>query len=229
MQINRKQISPSAIKRRSGEKHKRTFSHYAVVWPDVEKVCPLPRGSVHKDNHVTNDVIKNWVKFVLTELDSLLVRWLNAAITIISLESDSLSLASQKIESINVKLTRLLHIYVCAAQKCACCQCMPQQWLWSVWSLSHIQNAKGEVNHFAQRDGEKESETDWRSGQRETWDNWNELPLKFLAAEFMSSTCGAYLQHVLSSWPYIASGTIRQPWYKYWVETFWQLKLWPKC
>lgn len=45
-----------------------------------------------------------------------LSRWLNAAITIISLQSDSQSAGRREIESINIKLTCLLHIDVCAAQ-----------------------------------------------------------------------------------------------------------------
>lgn len=128
---------------------------------------------------------------------------------------------------------------VCVCQVCVCCQCMPQPWLQSVWSLNCIQNETGEFNHFAA--GETERERERREGERgrlkvkkdgverETWDNWTELPFKTLAAGFMSSACGAYLRYVLSSWPYIESGTITQTWYKYWVETFWQQKLWPRC
>lgn len=117
---------------------KEFLAHYAVIWPELRKSVPYPEGKRMKTIMKLMMALKKWVKFVLTKLDSWLVRWLNAAITIISLESDSLSLPLEEIESINMNLTCLLHIYVCAVQNCVCvcvthvcvcCQCMPQLWL----------------------------------------------------------------------------------------------------
>lgn len=130
-----------------------------------------------------------------------------------------------------VKHTCLLHMNVCAelcvlsvfvASACHSYDCKVSD----LWFSSKMQQ---ENLITLQKEREREKERGKEGAESETWDNWTELPLKPLAAGFMSSACGAYLQYVLSSWPYIESGTIRQPWYKYWVETCWQLKLWPKC
>lgn len=78
----------------------------------VECLFFYPWGQWTKAAMLLMTLFKSWAEFILTRIDSWLVRWLNAAITIICFQSDCLN---PETESINIKLTCLLHMDVCTA------------------------------------------------------------------------------------------------------------------
>lgn len=143
--------------------------------------------------------LKNWVKCVLTRLDSWLVRWLNAAITIISPQSDSLNPGLQDWECkthlssargclCNADLS-VLSVYVASACHSDDCK-LSDLWITSKMEQENLITLQRERERERE---EKQERLKEKSKERKTWDNWTELPLKLLAAEFMSPACGAYL------------------------------------